>query len=156
MKYGRESLCDWMWIAPPTVSQIEFKILTFRYTASISWIKNVSISIKIRMESILQSFWSVMVVALGLQKLQEDQNQCSWLALAAFLDFILRAQRGPEAFQQGFAKGLICASLEKLIFEGVTIAELMYNVARNSFKNVADTCVSTSCAWKVVLKSIME
>lgn len=68
----------------------------------------------------------------------------------------MRAQRGPEAFQQGFAKGLICASLEKLIFEGVTIAELMYNVARNSFKNVADTCVSTSCAWKVVLKSIME
>ena len=33
-----------------------------------------------------------------------------------FLGLILRAHRGPEAFQEGFGRGLRCALLEKLIF----------------------------------------
>ena len=44
---------------------------------SINQLKNYGISIEIRTKSVLQTLWSVMEAAVGLQKHQEDQNQGS-------------------------------------------------------------------------------
>ena len=53
---------------------LNLRCLKLHYNICKKWIKNVSISIKIRMKSVFQAFWSVMVAAHGLQKLQETQK----------------------------------------------------------------------------------
>ena len=44
---------------------------------TINQLKNYAISIEIRTKSVLQTLWSGMEAAVGLQKHEEDQNQGS-------------------------------------------------------------------------------
>ena len=75
VQYGPASINYWMWIARPKVFEFLFKTAKGHSIASIKSDKNVSISVKIRAKSVLQTFSSAMVAALGVQKLQEDSHE---------------------------------------------------------------------------------
>ena len=89
-KYRPESLYYWMWMAPPRVPQFEFKTGKWHSKTGINWTRNLPISCEIRTKPVSQTFWSVVVAALGLQKVQEGQNQGLWLALGTLLGLFWR------------------------------------------------------------------
>ena len=60
-----------------------------------------------------------MVAALEVQKLQEDQNQGSWLALGTLLGLILKAHRGLEAFQRALEEVLDAHCLKNRFLKDV-------------------------------------
>jgi len=74
--------------------------------------------VQIGTKSALQTLWSAMAAALDAQKLQDDQKLGSGLALGTSWGLLLETDSSPEAFQKGSGRGLRCALLEKLIFEG--------------------------------------